>query len=435
MANQSQSLFELSKTLEKLETSSGSKGGLNEIKSELEKVLNHRNNITSIDHSKLSSELNNIKQKASKCDTSNRGHVKNIIYNTFFDGELSSYISDDEEMQDDLMVNNNHMQMNHEQLRVPPLNNINSSLLNTINQHTDQRERIMSENIDLNNSNKDQTFSLFDLLINNRRQNPNVQNNMGLGQFLSDPIRDASESSNLSSSLIENLLTDYLISLPSSLEEFHKIMGEIYVAEIMRQCPSISSPTELMKQTLLGNHVSQSNGMSTGNVMNTLVQHILQLNRRPDTGINTLESDIMRKLLSENPPPKPSAYPSFDNPKATPSFQPLKFPKATFNSEEAKTHTLNSTKTQGNQKRRIVKQDAKLVNPRPKLVAMSESISSSKNDELHQIYDHIPLLERAKRLLRKREACQNDSNLNTPTKSMKIDHINDISDIVHPLQK
>lgn len=142
--------------------------------------------------------------------------VKNIIQNTFFDGELSSLMGDDEEMQDDANMNQSHMPFNNEQLRVPSLNHINSSLLNTITQNNENRDRLMSESVDLNYNNRSQTFSLFDLLINNKRNNQNMQNN-------------------LSSSLIENLLTDYLISLPSSLEEFYKIMGEIYVAEIMRQ--------------------------------------------------------------------------------------------------------------------------------------------------------------------------------------------------------
>lgn len=380
---------------------------------------------------KLSSELSNIKQKASKYDNANIVQVKNIIQNTFFDGELSSSMGDDEEMQDDAMMNQNHMPFSNEQLRIPSLNNINSSLLNSITQNNENRERLMSESVDLNYNNRNQTFSLFDLLINNKRNNQNMQNNLGLGHFINDPNKDASDTSNLSSSLIENLLTDYLISLPSSLEEFYKIMGEIYVAEIMRQCPSISSPTELMKQTLLGNHSTHSNGLNTGNILNTLVHHILQLNRRPDTGVNTLESDIMRKLLAENPPPRPNTYSPFINPLQTPSFQPLNIPKATFSSEEAKNLTLNSLKTQKTQKRRIIKHEAKMNDFRLKPAAISESISSSKNEELHQIYDHIPLLERAKRLLRKRVASKNDSKLNTPTKTMKIDQINGISDMVH----
>lgn len=190
-----------------------------------------------------------------------------------------------------------------------------------------------------------------------------------------------------------------------------------------------------MKQTLLGNHTTHSNGLNTGNILNTLVHHILQLNRRPDTGANTLESDIMRKLLAENPPPKPNTNSPFINPLHTPSFQPLKIPKATFSTEEAKNLTLNNMKAQKTQKRRIVKHEAKMNDYRLKPAAISESISSSKNEESHQIYDHIPLLERAKRLLRKREAGKTDSKLNTPTKTMKIDQINSISDMVHPIQK
>lgn len=182
------------------------------------------------------------------------------------------------------------------------------------------RERINSET-------PNQQNSLIDLLMNNRRPNPTPHMNGYQNSRPSSRNRANSETSNLSSSIIENFLTEYLISLPSSLDEFYKIMGEIYVAEILRQCPEIKSPTQLMKETLLGNH--GSTGQNSKNIISILLQHILQANQGSPQKLNPAESDVMRSLLVNNA--QPSINQNFLNTQTPLELSPYQPPNATSN--------------------------------------------------------------------------------------------------------
>lgn len=142
----------------------------------------------------------------------------------------------------------------------------------------------MSDSVPLN-SNNERTFSIFDVLLNNRRSSGgNSQGIQGNGVH-----RDAGDNENLSSSLLENLITEYLISLPSSLDEFYKVMGEIYVQEILKLYPAYRSPVDLMRETLLGPNSSLNNSQNNARIMSALLQHFSQA-RQTSNVVNLFEN-------------------------------------------------------------------------------------------------------------------------------------------------
>ena len=154
------------------------------------------------------------------------------------------------------------------------------------------RNRVMSESLPINYG-RDRTLSLFDMLLNNsRHDNDNSNYTQQQAQ-----AREAYEHQTISSSLIENLLTEYLISLPSSLDEFYKIMGEIYVSEILKQCPHIHSPIELMKETLLGRYNSSDESQGNKNLLNSMVRHILQSNLQTQNN-SGIEQHLMQSMMN-----------------------------------------------------------------------------------------------------------------------------------------
>lgn len=157
----------------------------------------------------------------------------------------------------------------------------------------------MSENV-LGNQSRERTQSLFDMLINNSRNDTEnssyVQNQH---QQHLNQLREQNENAVITSSFIENLLTEYLISLPTSLEEFYKIMGEIYVGEILKQCPHIGSPVELMKETLLG-RINNTDGNGNKSFLNNMIRHILQSNLQSHNS-NPFESQVMRNMMYREP--------------------------------------------------------------------------------------------------------------------------------------
>lgn len=161
----------------------------------------------------------------------------------------------------------------------------------------------MSENIIANQA-RERTQSLFDMLINNSRNETENSSYMHHHQHqhqhhqqMMNQQQPANisreEGSAITSSFIENLLTEYLISLPSSLEEFYKIMGEIYVAEILKRCPTISSPVELMKETLLGRFNNTSEDGSSKAIFSTMIKNILQSNAQ-SANASQLESQVIK---------------------------------------------------------------------------------------------------------------------------------------------
>lgn len=186
---------------------------------------------------------------------------------------------------------------------------------------TVNRNRTMSENL-LNNQSRDRTQSLFDILINTSRNDTENSSYMQQ-QHAPASVENNTESSAITSSLIENLLTEYLISLPTSLEEFYKIMGEIYVGEILKQCPQINSPVELMKETLLG-RFNNSEGTNNRSFLNTMIRHILQSNLQTINS-NPLESQVMRNMMcrEQNTPQVPQFVKSNSTPELRAAHNPV----------------------------------------------------------------------------------------------------------------
>jgi len=57
---------------------------------------------------------------------------------------------------------------------------------------------------------------------------------------------------------LENLLAECLFNMPSCLDEFYKVMGELYVGEILKHRTDLENPNQLMKELLLGNNTVTS---------------------------------------------------------------------------------------------------------------------------------------------------------------------------------
>lgn len=213
---------------------------ISRIKKDLDVLLSKRRNFSSTDLSEIDISLKKIREKTSHCKT-NQTYVKDLVHYSFFGGDLTPTVSEDEEMKDEHILQQADTEPAHQEFRMPLLNTSSSAFMSP--QH-----RIMNENMNFGIQSGNRISSLFDMLLQKNKNNSQIQNNVVNQPQNQNENREAIESS----SLIENLLTEYLISLPSSLEEFYKVMGEIYVAEILKQCPHIGSPAELMKLTLLG---------------------------------------------------------------------------------------------------------------------------------------------------------------------------------------
>jgi hypothetical protein len=328
--------------------------------------------------------------------------VREIIQKQFFDGDISSESSSDNEGEKD----NAMPRIQNAPLAFHRMDGSNAQFLGNIFQRP-QRDRIMSEIVDTNNYNRNRTYSIFDLLLNNKTRDSanHIHKNLRNMQSVDDK-RDGSESSNFSSSILENLLTEYLISLPSSLDEFYKIMGEIYVSELLRQYPQIGSPTELMKKTLLGNRGNDSVNNSSS-IINALLQHVLQINTQQKKGLNPIESDLMRKLLTERnasqtPQPMEVDIPQPPNNKVSP---PSRIPSV---KEENKHKVRMPSKIQESLRNKFYKQESKQIEVRSPQKSKSESGAVSKTDVMPQILEHGTIIEQAKRLLQNKEKSNQD---------------------------
>ena len=199
------------------------KNDIIDIKKELDGFLNKRRNFSTTDLEEVEIELQKIKEQTSS-SSADQNKVKEIIQSSFFDGELSSSQSEDEEMKDDFIPENVEKNSVKPSLKIPPLTAFSSNFISP-QQEMANRDVIMSENLNGNNQNENGSTSLFDTLLQKGKGESNIQSNPQHSS--SPPImnRDPLEST----SLIENMLTEYLITLPSSLEEFYKVMGELYV--------------------------------------------------------------------------------------------------------------------------------------------------------------------------------------------------------------
>lgn len=278
----------------------------------------------------------------------------------------------------------------------------------------------MSENVQAS-QNRERTQSLFDILINNSKNETENSSYIQQQQQQVPVTQQPSDSSAITSSLIENLLTEYLISLPTSLEEFYKIMGEIYVSEILKQCPHISSPVELMKETLLGRFNNNSDGTPNRSFLNGMIRHILQSNLQTNAN-NPVESQVMRNMMYREPE-QPQAAP-LQRSESTPDYamasnsvmssliqnskpedHPLK-----LNIPKAKPVIINSQSER--------KRDAKANKIKAEVVSESKpeflqnrvnkpkinGRHSDSDSKIEKIADNESLIEKAKRLLNLRRS-------------------------------
>lgn len=102
------------------------------------------------------------------------------------------------------------------------------------------------------------------------------------------------------SSSIENMLTEYLISLPTCLEEFYKVMGELYVSEILKYRPDIDSPVQLMKELLLG-RLNVTNGeLRTNNLVAAMMEQAARENETQNLEQNPVEAELLNCLLEDS---------------------------------------------------------------------------------------------------------------------------------------
>lgn len=397
------------------EDQSFSKKEISEIKKELNSLQNAQLTYATIREQKLGKT---IRLLADMCKNDECGEftwagrqvnyihtkINNVLQNTFFDGDLSS--DTQSEIDGQRIPSQGPQSCGSKQgSQLNGIDILRGSILNSNPNQRQTRERIMSESVNLNNYNRIQNYSIFDLLLNNRRNNMHLGTQQETRNQASDLLDSGIDPNQASSNLIETLLTEYLISLPSSLDEFYKIMGEIYVAEILRQCPNIRGPTELMKHTLLGSHHIPSNDQGYKNIIDSLVQHIMSLNLRQNRGMNPLESDLMRMLLTENAPPQPQSVPETPPPATQSPKSTLKIPRMFGESEESKNPKKSYSKIQRKTKENVLrKQESKQCEPQLNPPALNDVTMSSGDKGAHEILTHESLMERAKRLLKSRAA-------------------------------
>lgn len=113
---------------------------------------------------------------------------------------------------------------------------------------------------------------LDQVLFNHQRQRSHSLDLPNLNQAVSEASIDASKT-------IEAFLVDYLLSLPANIAEFYKFMGELYVSQILTSREDISSPTELMKELLLGRR-SEAGHELRGDTL--ITQMMSQASRDPE---------------------------------------------------------------------------------------------------------------------------------------------------------
>jgi len=100
----------------------------------------------------------------------------------------------------------------------------------------------------------------------------------------------------------EGLLSDYVLSLPTSIDEFYKVMGELYVREILNQRPDLQSPSQLMKELLLGDPTATQERISHDLVRDLMEAATSRKEVREDlcsAGENQLAENLMQHHLSK----------------------------------------------------------------------------------------------------------------------------------------
>ncbi|CAI2365060.1 unnamed protein product [Moneuplotes crassus] len=373
------------------------KNGHEDIHTALDNILAKKRNFSSPDFEEVNSGLETIKEMASHFKSDNK--VKKLVQSAFFDGELSSDESDEDSKKEATMEAQEISQGIQQRLKIPPLNLLGSAFVSPQKQKIHDEEISKSHNEPLPEE-PDRTHSVFDLLLQNRRNNPSQQ------------YSHTNDTSNLldnqpaeSSTIMENILTEYLINMPSTLEEFYKIMGEIYVKELLKNFPQIKTPQELMKLTILGKSPTSIDSNSNS-LLSSLLQNILNQNRSQEVINHGTEQSMNSRLTTENQLGSLLERPLPDIMQEVPELPALNSSPHNSKSESVNEELvkISPKRSQKPQRKRIKKQESKQRELEPMISSL-----------MNPIQEHIPLIERAKRLLRKRKADNNGSIIPQPS--------------------
>lgn len=135
--------------------------------------------------------------------------------------------------------------------------------------------------------------SLIDLLIRqNQRPRLNSLSLPNIGSHCSQSQPDVFNS-------IESVLFEYLLSLPTCLDEFYKVLGELYVSELLKNRPDIGSATHLMKELLLGRFNSAQPETFGPEIVATMMEQAAMEDSRINMHQNLSETGILNMLLQE----------------------------------------------------------------------------------------------------------------------------------------
>jgi hypothetical protein len=98
---------------------------------------------------------------------------------------------------------------------------------------------------------------------------------------------------------LETILLEYLLSLPTCLDEFYKVLGELYVAEILKYRPDMESPVQLMKELLLGRLNANHSKTHGGEIVSAMMEQAARdISSQPQPSY-TSDSGILNSLIQQ----------------------------------------------------------------------------------------------------------------------------------------
>lgn len=98
---------------------------------------------------------------------------------------------------------------------------------------------------------------------------------------------------------LETILLEYLLSLPTCLDEFYKVLGELYVAEILKYRPDIGSPVQLMKELLLGRLNTNHSETHGADIVSAMMEQAAKDASSQPQPVFTSDSGILNALIQQ----------------------------------------------------------------------------------------------------------------------------------------
>ena len=89
------------------------------------------------------------------------------------------------------------------------------------------------------------------------------------------------------------------MNLPSSIDEFYKIIGEYYVSEIMKSRPDIHSPTQLMKELISGKSTPSENQLDINALIRQMMEQASITHNEQSNEINKLEPNTCSREFKD----------------------------------------------------------------------------------------------------------------------------------------